>query len=145
MKKKDRIREQQPLTISSCYSSPADRTRTKCQASSILQLTVLPLTTLYATMGLPQTVNDKEMSGQFKWTNKANAAWQSSTVILFSQCPIPLPPNLSLSSPSSVRPEAEGLLSTLSLGHQAAIVATATDLRVLGQRGGRRSRRRGWD
>lgn len=31
--------------------------------------------------GLHQAVHDKEMSGQFKWTNKANTAWQSSTVM----------------------------------------------------------------
>lgn len=44
-------------------------------------------TLTFFTMGLPQAVNDKEMSGQFKKTNIANTAWQSSTVILFSQCP----------------------------------------------------------
>lgn len=40
--------------------------------------------------------------------------------------------------------QGEGLLSALSLGHQAAIVASATDLRVRGQRGrgsGRQGRR----
>lgn len=34
----------------------------------------------------------------------------------------------------------KGLLSALSLGHQAAIVASATDLRVWGQGGGRGGR-----
>lgn len=43
---------------------------------------------------------DTVMSGQFKWTNRANISWQSSTVILFSQCP---PPHLlSLESPVSL-------------------------------------------
>lgn len=47
--------------------------------------------------------------------------------------PPSLPPNSSLSYPLLVQPGAEGLLSALSLGHQAAIVAPATNLRVLGQ------------
>lgn len=85
--------------------------------------------------------NGKEMSGQFKGTNKTSTAWQSSTVILCSQRPLPLPPALSVQS--CPLPEAEGLLSALSLGHQAAVVAAAPDLRVLGQRGGRGSRGRG--
>lgn len=65
----------------------------------------------------------------------------SDTVFTVS---LSLPPNLSLSFPLSVWPGAEGLLSALSLGHQAAIVASATDLRVLGQ-GGRGSRGGGWN
>lgn len=53
------------------------------------------------------------------------------TVILFSQCPAPH----TVSLVPSVSGQGEGLLSALSLGHQAAIVATATDLRVRGQGG----------
>lgn len=62
------------------------------------------------------------------------------TVILFSQCPAP---HTILIVPI-VSGQGEGLLSALSLGHQAAIVASATDLRVRGQRGrrgGRQDRR----
>lgn len=54
------------------------------------------------------------------------------TVILFSQCPAPH----TVSLVPSVSGQGEGLLSALSLGHQAAIVASATDLRVWGQGGG---------
>lgn len=46
----------------------------------------------------------------------------------FHSVPDALPPFLSLS-------REKGLLSALSLGHQAAVVASATNLRVLGQRG----------
>lgn len=85
-----------------------------------------------------------QMTEKF-WTiqsdKQTNTAWQRSTMIPFSQCPCPLcPPHLSLSCLLSVWPRAEGLLSALSLGHQAAIVATATNLRVLGQGGRRRGR-----
>lgn len=53
-------------------------------------------------------------------------------------------PSSTLSFVPSVSGQGQGLLSALSLGHQAAIVASATDLRVRGQggrRGGRQDRR----
>lgn len=80
-----------------------------------------------------------------KQSQRSLAEKYSDTVFTVPPLPLPLSPHLSLSSLLSVQPEAEGLLSTLSLGHQAAIVATATDLRVLGQGGGRRSGGGGWD
>lgn len=73
------------------------------------------------------------MFRQFKLTNKANAVGQSRIVgPFFTVSPNALPPFLSLS-------REKGLLSALTLGHQAAVVAAATNLRVLGQ-GGRRGR-----
>lgn len=54
---------------------------------------------------------------------------------------LPLEPSVSPPPPASVRPGVEGLLSALSLGDQAAVVAPPTNLRARGQRGGRGSRR----
>lgn len=61
------------------------------------------------------------------------------TVILCPQSPA----SHTISFVPSVSGQGEGLLSALSLGHQAAIVASATDLRVRGQggRGGGRQDR----
>lgn len=79
-----------------------------------------------------------------KQSNATDAARQSRTVILRSQRRLRRrhPTNsLLVPSPSSVRLEAEGLLSTLSLWHQAAVVPPAADLRVRRQGGGGRRRR----
>lgn len=72
------------------------------------------------------------MFRQFKLTNKANAVGQSRIFGPF----FTVSPMLCLFLSLSLE---KGLLSALSLGHQAAVVAAATNLRVLGQ-GGRRGR-----
>lgn len=79
-------------------------------------------------------------------SNKQTKPTQPGRVLqwyCFHSAPFPCLVKLFHSSPCES--EAEGLLSTLSLGHQAAIVAAATNLRVLGQGRGWRSRGRGWD
>lgn len=92
--KKEERNGEKPLTISSCYLSYK---MPGIFRSVILKDRFLAVTTLmYSITCLPLAINDKEMSGQFKWTNKANTAWQSSTVILFSQCP-PSPASYSVS------------------------------------------------
>lgn len=77
-----------------------------------------------------------------KQSQHSLAAQYNDTVCTTKNLPLPL--YVSLSSPMSVWPVAQGLLSALSLGYQAAIVAPATDRRVLGQGRGRRSGGGGW-
>lgn len=80
----------------------------------------------------PQAVNYwQECSDNSNWQTKPTQSGRVVSSSRFHSVPNALPPFLSLIWE-------KGLLSALSLGHQAAVVAAATNLRVLGQGGRRR-------